>query len=145
MYCARFRIGMFAGYREYVFDCPAWVTTQQLAELYGAGVLIRLASRQPYNQVTMLEDNMQAVWGSLNLRAGSCYWNHARVPCGMAHQLRQSGLILHVVYTPTDIQPPDPLSRVQNKSPIVYRRRPLVPEECLIGCEASLFACITRA
>ena len=65
----------------------------------------------------MLQDNMQAVWNTINLRSRAGLWRQNRVLRGIAHQLRRSGLIVHVVYIPSEMQPADPLSRVGENTP----------------------------
>ena len=55
---------------------------------------------------------MQAVWGSVNLRARSRHWKQQQVLRNVVHRLRTSQLTLHVVWVPSHLQPADPLSRV---------------------------------
>ena len=83
-----------------------------MVELYGAWVLVRRAARARYSQCAMLHDNMQAVWNVVNLRSGAGLWRQNRILRAIAHQLRMSRLVVHVVYVPTDLQPADPISRM---------------------------------
>ena len=109
----RYRIGFFDGVYGQVFECPSWVCNQQVAELYGVLVLVRISARRRYSQVTMLQDNMQAIWNTINLRSRAGLWRQNRILRAVTHQLRRSALVVHVVYTPTELQPANPLSRVQ--------------------------------
>ena len=38
----RYRVGLFDGCTGWVYDCPDWVINQQVAELYGVWILVRL-------------------------------------------------------------------------------------------------------
>ena len=59
---------------------------------------------------------MQAVWGALNLRARSVFWKQNRILRVIVLLLRDTQMILHVVYCPTHIQPAYPVSRVRSHS-----------------------------
>ena len=50
-------------------SCPSWVNTQ-VAELYGVWMLVEDAICRVIPQVVMLQDNMQAIWATLNLNLG---------------------------------------------------------------------------
>ena len=65
----RYRVGLYSSGRGRVFECPSWVSTQQIAEMYGMSVLVKFSISRQFPQVTMLQDNMQTVWGTVNLRA----------------------------------------------------------------------------
>ena len=97
-----------------MFDCPVWVTTQHIAEMYGVWVLVKYSANRSLSQVTMLQDNMQAVWGTVNLRARTRHWKQQRTLRAIVHWLRTSQLIVHVVWVPTHLQLAHPLSRVRN-------------------------------
>ena len=48
---------------------PSWVNTQQVAELYGVWMLIKGAVQRELPQVIMLQDNMPAIWATINLKS----------------------------------------------------------------------------
>ena len=110
----RYTVGLYTPQVHRVFDCPVWVTTQQIAEMYGVWVLVKYSANRSLSQVTMLQDNMQAVWGTVNLRARTRHWKQRRILRAVVHWLRTSQLIVHVVWVPTHLQPADPLSRVSH-------------------------------
>ena len=113
------------GYRVGLYDpvggarplfCPHWVDNQQVAELYGVWQLLKWARVRKIPQLAMMQDNMQAIWGALNLRARSVFWKQNRILRAIVLLLRDTQIILHVVYCPTHIQPADPVSRVRSHS-----------------------------
>ena len=108
----RYRVGLFDGRPGQVFECPSWVVNQQVAEIFGVWMLVRKAARAKFSQVCMLQDNMQAMWNTINLRSRAGLWRQNRVLRAVAHQLRRSGIVVHVVYIPSELQQADPLSRV---------------------------------
>ena len=65
----------------------------------------------------MLQDNMQTVWGIINLRARTQHWKQQHILRAVIHRLRTSQLTLHVTWVPSHLQPADPLSRVQSLHP----------------------------
>ena len=101
----RYRVGLFDGKSGQVFECPNWVVNQQVAKTFGVWNLIRMEARKKFGRVCMLQDNIQAVWNTINLRSRAGLWHQNRVLRAVAHQLRRSGIVVHVV------QPADPLSR----------------------------------
>ena len=117
IYGIRYRIGFFDGVKGQVYECPSWVSSQQVAELSGVWVLARVAARGKMSQAAMLQDNMQAVWNTINLISRAGLWRQNRILRAIVHQLRRSGLILHVLHIPSDLQPADPLSRVTVADP----------------------------
>ena len=110
----RYRVGLFDGVDGFVFHYPGWVRNQQVAELYGAWILLRRAARAKYSQCEMLHDNMQAIWNVINLRSRAGLWRQNRFLRAIAHQLRRSGVVVHTGYVPTDLQPADPVSRASD-------------------------------
>ena len=109
----RYRVGIFdpvGGGKALI--CPYWVNTQQVAELYGVWMLIKEAVRRKIPQVSMFQDNLQAIWGTINLKSRAHFWRHNRILKAMILHLRNSGLILHSVWVPSAYQPADPLSRI---------------------------------
>ena len=108
----RYRVGLYTPEVHRVYDCPVWVTTRQIAEMYG--VLVKHSTTRSPSQVTMLQDNKLAVWGTVNLRARTRHWKQQRILHAVVHWLRMSQLIVHVVWVPTHLQPADPLSRVRD-------------------------------
>ena len=109
----RYRVGLYDPVGgEKVFACPQWVNTQQIAELYGVWILVKTAIRRRIPQVVMLQDNLQAIWATVNLKSRTHFWRHNRVLRAIILHLRSSGLILHSVWVPSAYQPADPLSRV---------------------------------
>ena len=109
----RYRVGIFDGAAGTVSHCPAWVKNQQVAELYGTWILIRRAARARLSQCAMFHDSMQAIWNTINLRSRAGLWRQNRILRAVAYQLRRLGMVVHVVYVPTDIQLADPISRAQ--------------------------------
>ena len=110
----RYRVGLYTYGRGWVFECPSWVSTQQIAETYGMSVLVKFSVSRQLPQVTMLQDNMRTVWGTINLRARTQHWKQQRILRTVIHRLRTSQLMLHVTWVPSHLQPADPLSRVQS-------------------------------
>ena len=110
----RYRVGLYSSGRGRVFECPSWVSTQQVAEMYGMSLLVKFSVSSQFPQVTMLRDNMQTVWGTVNLRARTRHSKQQRILRGVVHRLRTSQLTLHVTWVPSHLQPADPLSRVQS-------------------------------
>ena len=49
----RYRVGICTPHHGRVFECPRWVTTQQVAELFGVWMLFRYAAQRKYPQVAM--------------------------------------------------------------------------------------------
>ena len=92
-----------------MFECPDWVSSQQVAELWSSEL-------GAHSQVAMLQDNMQAVRNAINLRSHTGLWLENRILRAVTHRLRRSALVVHGVYTPTNLQPTDPLSRVASTS-----------------------------
>ena len=76
--------------------CPQLVDTQQLAELYGVWQLVKWAQRRKISQFSMLQDNMQAVWGTLNLISRAVFWKQNRALRGVVLRLRDAGIFTHV-------------------------------------------------
>ena len=109
----QYRVGLYTPEVHRVYDCPVWVTTRQIAEMYGVWILVKYSTTKSLSQVTMLQDNMQAVWGIVNLRARTRHWKQQRILHAVVHWLRTSQLIVHVVWVPTHLQLADPLSRVR--------------------------------
>ena len=111
----RYRVGVYdpgGGGGGKALICPYWVNTQQVAELYGVWMLIKEAARRKIPQVSMLQDNLQATWGTVNLKSRAHFWRRNRILKAMILHLRNSGLILHSVWVPSAYQPTDPLSRI---------------------------------
>ena len=52
-----------------VYECPSRVSTQQIAEMYGVSILVKYSANRRFSRVTVFQDSMQAVSGSINLRA----------------------------------------------------------------------------
>ena len=77
-----------------------WVNTKQVAELYGVWMLIKEIIRRKIPQVSMLQDNLQAIWGTVNVKSRAHFWRHNRVLRAMILHLKNSGLILHSVWVP---------------------------------------------
>ena len=112
-----YRVGLYhpvGGARPWF--CPRWVDNQQVAELYGVWQLLKWARVRQIPQLAMMQDNMQAVWGALHLRARSVFWKQNRILRAIVLILRDTQIILHVVYCPTHIQPADPVSPVRSHS-----------------------------
>ena len=108
----RFRVGVFNPVGDArAFDCPLWVNTQQVAQLYGVWILVGLAGRRRVGQLCMLQDNMQVIRATINLKSTSWFWRHNRILKAVVLHLISSGTILHVAYVPSDLQPADPVSR----------------------------------
>ena len=75
-------------------------------------MLIKEAVRRKILQVSMLQDNLQAIWGTVNPKSRAHFWRHNRILKAMILHLRNSGLILHSVWVPSAYRPADPLSRI---------------------------------
>ena len=110
----QYRVGLYTHEVHRVFDCAVWVTTQEIAEMYRVWVIVKYSANRSLSHVTMLQDNMQAVWGTVNLRARTHHWKQQRILRAIVHWLRTSQLIVHVVWVPSHLQPADPLSRVSD-------------------------------
>ena len=110
----RYGVGLYTSGRGWVFECPAWISTQQVAEMYGMSILVKFAISRRLPQVTMLQDNTQTIGGTINLRARTQHWKQQRILRTVVHRLRTSQLTLHVTWVPSHLQPADPLSRVRS-------------------------------
>ena len=87
----------------------------RLRDVWGLGpCLVKSLAARFFSQVTMLQDNMQAIWGTVNLRARTRHWKQQRILRAVVHWLRTSQMVLHVLWVPTHLQPADPLSRVHD-------------------------------
>ena len=76
----RFRVGVFDPVGDArAFDCPFWVNTQQVAELYGVWIVVGLAGRRRVGQLCMLQDNMQVIRATINLKSRSWFLHHNRI------------------------------------------------------------------
>ena len=92
--------------------CPGWVDNQQIAELYGVWMLLKLAVPRQLPQVLMLKDNTAAIWASVNLRSRAPLRKQNRILRAIVLQLRRAGIILHSAYLPSVYQPAYPISRL---------------------------------
>ena len=77
--------------------CLYWVNTKQVAKLYGVWMLIKEAINRKIPQVSMLQDNLQVIWGTVNLKSRAHFRRHNRILKAIISYLRNSGLILHSV------------------------------------------------
>ena len=108
-----YRIGIFdpaGGARALV--CPRWVDNQQVAELYGVWMMLKIAVRRKLPQVLMLQDNVAAIWAAVNLRARAPLRKQNHILRAVVMLLRRSGVILHSAYVPCAYQLADPVSRL---------------------------------
>ena len=108
-----YRIGIFdpaGGARALV--CPQWVDNQQVAELYGFWMMLKVAVRRKLPQVLMLQDNVAAFWAAVNLGARAPLRQQNRILRAIVMLLRRCGVILHSTYVPSAYQSADPISRL---------------------------------
>ena len=80
--------------------------------MYGIWILSKLAVRRHVPQVLMLQDNMPAIWGTLNLKFHAPFWRRNKGLKALILYLRSSGLVLHSAYVPCALRPADPVSRI---------------------------------
>ena len=74
-------------------------------------MLIRNAVKRKFTQVAMLQDNLQAIRATVNLKSRAHFWRHNRILKAMILHLRSSSLLLHLVWVPNAYQPANPLSK----------------------------------
>ena len=91
--------------------CPAWVTTQQAAELWGTLVALDDAQARRARRLVLVGDNMgalaQLLWG----RAGAGKVQQQRILRRIAHCLRWTGLQLTLCWVQSALNPADSISR----------------------------------
>ena len=91
--------------------CPAWVTTQQAAELWGTLVALDDAHAQRARRLVLVGDNMgalvQLLWG----RAGAGRVQQQRILRRIAHRLRWTGLHVTLCWVQSELNPADSISR----------------------------------
>ena len=92
----------------------ARVMNQQQAELEGLAWAVRLAVVLGWRSVTIVTDSTTAGHQVVGLRAKTWLGKQMRVLRVPAWRLRLSGLAVRVVWCPTEIQPADPLSRLES-------------------------------
>ena len=94
-----------------VVACPPHVVTQQQAELYGLDAATRLAVRLGLSRVTVVGDNRGMNHLLLAFRSDLSNQTNVRTLRRIRNRLLWSGLLVHVVWCPSGLQPADPLSR----------------------------------
>ena len=91
--------------------CPAWVTTQQAAELWGTLVALDDAHARRARRLVLVGDNMgalaQLLWG----RAGAGRVQQQRILRRIAHRLRWTGLQVTLCWVQSELNPADSISR----------------------------------
>ena len=87
--------------------------SQQLVELQSLVWGVRLAARLGYTTVTLVSDSEVAIAQLLKVRAKSVLSARQSVLRGLARRLICSGLVVRVLWVPSDLQPTDPMSRLQ--------------------------------
>ena len=93
--------------------CPPAVVTQQQAGLYGLDVATRLAVRLGLRRVTAVGDNRGMNHLLLSFRPDLGNQTNVQTLRRIRNRLLWSGLLVHVVWCPSGLQPADPLSRCQ--------------------------------
>ena len=91
--------------------CPAWVTTQQAAELWGTLVALDDAQARRARRLVLVGDNMGALAQLLSGRAGAGKVQQQRILRRIAHRLRWTGLQLTLCWVQPALNPADSISR----------------------------------
>ena len=114
-----FQIGLFSPlFGSLVITAPPSITTQQQAELFAADAATRLAVRLGYHSVSLIGDNTGALHALESLRAPLSLHSWVQLLRRIHNRLLWSGLHVHLLWTPTSLQPADPISRLSQLSPI---------------------------
>lgn len=93
------------------FPCPAWVSTQQAAELFAALKALSIAAFRRDLSMHLYIDNHAAIYSLLRGKARSPLIPQNRILRRLCYLLQWSGLTAAVHYVPSQLNPADPLSR----------------------------------
>jgi hypothetical protein len=116
-----YQIGIFGptvGCR--ILRAPPEIQTQQAAELYAIDATTRLAARLGMNQLTLVGDNLGAIYLTLSLRPPLSSLPLCRTLRRLYNRLLWSKLTLHLIWVPSALQPADPPSRACPMAPTIY-------------------------
>ena len=112
-----FQIGIFSptwGCR--VVRAPPQVTNQQQAELYALDAASRWAVRLGTSEITFVGDNLGVLHMAASLRPALSSAIACTTVRRILNRARWSGLRAHLLWTPSGLQPADPLSRCDRGS-----------------------------
>jgi hypothetical protein len=93
--------------------CPAFITTQQSAELFALDAATRLAVRLRWHHATIIGDNSGALYTLESLRPQLSNSVNSTTTRRIFNRLLQSGLFCHLLWAPTAFMPADAASRFQ--------------------------------
>ena len=109
-----YRVGFFSplwGVRQAVIRGEVY--SQQQAELYGVLHVVELAVKLGYRSLTVLVDNMAAIYALLGLKPFRGVRETQLRMRSVFNWMWDNHLLLHVFWCPTVLQPADPASRVE--------------------------------
>ena len=116
-----YQIGIFGptiGCR--ILRAPPEIQSQQAAELYAIDATTRLATRLGMQQLTLVGDNLGAIYLTLSLRTPLSSLPLCRTLRRIYNRLLWSKLTLHLVWVPSALQPADPPSRACPMAPTIH-------------------------
>jgi len=93
------------------FQCPLWVCTQQVAELFAAIKALSLAVQRHTLSIHLYLDNHAAIYTILRGKASSPLIPQNRLLRRLCFLLHWSGLCASIHYIPSKLNPADPPSR----------------------------------
>ena len=109
----RFQIGIFSKLVGARFQlCPAWVRSQQTAELFGLLASIRLAFRLGMPFCTIVGDNLASMYTMLHFRPYRTVPDTVPPIRSLFNMLWNRDFSIHLYYCPSILQPADPISRL---------------------------------
>jgi hypothetical protein len=100
-----------------IFPCPAWVVTQQAAELFGAVKALSLAAFRKDRSCHLYLDNHAAIYSLLRGKARSPLIPQNRILRRVSYLLHWSGLVAALHFVPSSLNPADPSSRWWSYAP----------------------------